>query len=178
MEHKKITYGDMSMPIGIGPYFFLNSNRVDYNQRNLFDTLPDLAYRIYNNEDRQLRLKRDVLPGKCLPSSFSAVRPGPREDPGIRDYFRNYYLGGSKTMSAPMKIIDDPFLFAFNSYEQLKRWFFDDKEFKLLEDNEFTVVKRRVKKTNIIDGHAQILWKIKSYHITQKQAGQMTLDLK
>jgi hypothetical protein len=56
----------------------------------------------------------------------------------------------------------EPILFGFNNEWQLRRWFFDKTEFELLEQNGFKVVKRRIRATDVVQGFAQCLWKIKN----------------
>lgn len=126
-------------------------------------TFAQMANKLRENEVRpQYFGDENFLKGKALPASFSYIRPGLREDPGLRDFYRQYYLKGGPIDSPQMLDPTDPFLFVFDSEQQLNRWFFDEEERKLLLENGFGVVKRRVAKETVIRGHAQCLWKTKN----------------
>lgn len=163
MEHRQAFYGGLSENIGIGPYMFCQELRNKF----IFDTLPkeiqDLNQKLLINEERPRYLKRNIAPGKCLPATASYLRPGPREDIGLREYFKNHYLGGGDINSTTLARVDDPFVFCFDSFEQANRWFFDCDELDLLKICGFHLVKRRVPSTQAVFGHAQGLLKIKDW---------------
>ncbi len=152
VEHRTLHYTNINGQIGIGPYFYTNTRA---KAENLPPEFQELTEFIRVHEPRALRFNReDVLPGKTLPTSFNWVRPGPREDPMLRDWFRHTY----KVRIEATEIGDmshEPILFGFDSIEQTKRWFFHKKEFDLLKKNGFYIVKRRVPKANVVFGLAQ-----------------------
>jgi hypothetical protein len=145
VEHKTLRYSDLAEHVGIGPYRFFNNR--DNDPGIPPEALSELRSRLEKNEPRMLRFNtKKVLEKKTLPSSFSWVRPGMYEDPLLREHCLRTY---TDEKNYPIKLVHlyrDPIIFVFDSMTQLKRWFFDEIEFNLLEQSGFHVVKRRVKK--------------------------------
>lgn len=163
VEHSSACFPGLKEAVGMGPYTYSGQfGRVFASARGSpFVRMCDCLRKF---EPRPQRYGReDVYPNKTLHASFSWVRPGPREDPHLRDWFTATYLGGKANgtlYSDGMK--HEPILFGFNNEWQLRRWFFDKTEFELLEQNGFKVVKRRIRATDVVQGFAQCLWKIKN----------------
>ena len=163
MEHATACFPGLKEPVGLGPYTFTTHFRRNFLvlRDSPFEKMCDCLRKF---EPRPLRYGReDVYPNKTLHASFNWVRPGPREDPHLRDWFKTAYLNGKANGTLTGEgMKHEPILFGFNNEWQLHRWFFDKTEFELLEQNGFKVVKRRVKTTDVVQGFAQCLWKIKN----------------
>ena len=161
MEHSSLFYNDLKEPVGMGPYTYVSRYHQQVPEPQIPPVVKALSERLYNNEERPRYLKKNIAPGKALPASASYLRPGPREDVGLREYFRDYYLGGN--INGSKMVVDDPFVFCFDSIGQSYRWFFDMKEWELLEANGFILKKRRIPVKSSVLGHAQGIIKTKDW---------------
>lgn len=161
VEHENVYYSALKDKIGYGPYTYINSCAHLYgNKDNRVSRLKQVLSKF---EPRMMRFGRDdICVGKILPASYSWIRPGPREDPLLRDWFKNTYLNGDANAKYYSKDVgNDPVLFCFDSEDQFRRWFFDNEELQLLEQHGFKIVKRRVKSNTVVRGFAQALWRVK-----------------
>ena len=163
MENSVLFYDGLTEKIGVGPYTYCSYIYAQNPIESIPDAIKMLANKLSVNEERPRYLKRNIAPGKCLPASSSYLRPGPREDIGLREYFRNHYLGGGDINSTTLARYDDPFVFCFDSFEQANRWFFDGEELGLLQACGFHLIKRRIPTSQVVMGHAQGLMKIKDW---------------
>lgn len=117
VESNTIKWSTGSITIGCGPYTFLkllkNITFVDNKDKEEWDKLRHLLAR---NEPFSTNPKKARLAKIGLFSTFKDKRPGPREDP---------YLRGK--MPIKKKLLDNPYIYGFDSISQLNAWF-DDKE--------------------------------------------------
>jgi len=137
----------------IGPFTYLNSIFAIENNKKLrtenvihlkdIVSYNDSAYtRLYNrfmNFEKYKSLKR-------VPACFSLKRPGPNEDPLLREPFSKI----SKEDKTSGK-----FPFCFDSIESLKKWFCCPHENKMLRRNGFVITEYRIPAKNIITGYHQ-----------------------
>lgn len=142
VEHSVEHYpSDMNIPVKYGPYtavtFLRKSNMI--HELPAWKKLDDILTR---NEPANANPKKERLAKIGLFSTFVDRRPGPREDPGLR----------GKLTFQPM-LLDNPYVYGFDSLQQLNDWFHDDEEREQLHTCGFGIGVYYV--TNIIKGLRQ-----------------------
>jgi len=164
VEHSRIIFNG----IGIGPYTFFRMTLSDIVSQCSPDiTIGDIKtcqeyitkYEPYDYQVKPLGLYKS---GKTLPASYRWIRPGPREDPLLREYFKKNYLKDPENAASEMNEswTKEPFVFAFDSVEQFRRWFFCEKELEALAKLGFILKPYKVKSDTVVVGRSQCLCKL------------------
>jgi hypothetical protein len=150
----KYSYKDANGPIGVGPYTFVHYfGDLHSNYKPIAMLAGKLAY----NEPRTRQFKNPGLHfNRTMPVFYSTTRPGPREDPEMREEFMRIYASSPKP---------PPIAFMFSTESQLKKWFDDVDEWNLLKRNHFITRKYRVPRREVIFGHNQCVWRLENYVI-------------
>jgi len=86
-------------------------------------------------------------------STFKAQRPGPYDDPLLKQNIRNRF-GSRENLMNRVKI--KRHFFAFDSKEQMNKWFDDQKELAALKENGFDIFEETVKVKDIVFGLKQV----------------------
>ena len=136
VEHKELHYDDRSYStspwrdIRKGPY------QCGIKSLELYDAIlknePSKSPLKFKNKQFDLAFKWL----KPLPASWVNLRPGPREDPYLREFW--YSLSG-------LNCERTDYIFGFDSMAKLNSWFFDDEERAILNKYDFTIGKYKSK---------------------------------
>lgn len=170
VEHNTIKYA--LSDIGVGPYRFFSLDvmtaiRALPPQATIEDLKEcnELSLR-YEPYQYHLKPKGQFKPGKTLPASDRWIRPGPREDPLLREYLKKNYLVNPEDATSGVndKFTNDPFIFAFDSMEQLNSWFFCEKEKAALNRLGFVIKTHKFKSSDVVLGRSQCLCKIRGIY--------------
>jgi len=86
-------------------------------------------------------------------STFKTQRPGPFDDPLLKQNIRNRF-GSRENLINGVKV--KRHFFAFDSKEQMHKWFDDPEELAILKENGFDIFEERVKVKDIVFGLKQI----------------------
>jgi hypothetical protein len=85
-------------------------------------------------------------------STFKAQRPGPFDDPVLKQNIRNRF-GCRREVN---KTIVKRHFYAFDSKEQMDKWFDDPKELAILKENGFDIFEETVNLKDIVFGLKQV----------------------
>jgi hypothetical protein len=132
------------------PGYRLNCSPYSFS-RFVFDS--ELSKFLGKNEPHERNIKKfkGRSHTKLLPTSFSWERPGPCEDPILREEWL-------KRKKFRMNLESDPnLIFGFDSLEQCRSWWFDKEEIFCLGKNGFIVDEYRVKTKFILKGLRQTI---------------------
>jgi hypothetical protein len=86
-------------------------------------------------------------------STFKTQRPGPYDDPLLKQNIRNRF-GSRENLMSGVKI--KRHFFAFDSKEQMDKWFDDPKELAILKENGFDIFEETVNLKDIVFGLKQV----------------------
>jgi hypothetical protein len=86
-------------------------------------------------------------------STFKTQRPGPFDDPLLKQNIRNRF-GSRENLINGVKV--KRHFFAFDSKEQMHKWFDDPEELAILRENGFDIFEERAKVKDIVFGLKQI----------------------
>lgn len=86
-------------------------------------------------------------------STFKTQRPGPYDDPLLKQNIRNRF-GSRENLMSGVKI--KRHFFAFDSKEQMNKWFDDPKELAILKENGFDIFEETVNLKDIVFGLKQV----------------------
>ena len=127
VEHLNDLYSkewfDNEIQFGIGPYIYIQHG-TDFMKAK-FARLSELLRR---NEPSNANPKKNRLARIGLFATFVDRRPGPKEDPYLRD-----------KLTFDSKLIENPHMYGFDSMEQLNHWFHDPEEREELDKQGFGI---------------------------------------
>ena len=151
---------------GVGPYEYLRHKL--YEQEGMTEDEPSikLMKELLFSKERwsntnfksgdTIKEKLDRYPifseQGCF-STFKTQRPGPFDDPLLKQNIRNRF-GSRETLMSGVRI--KRHFFAFDSKEQMYKWFDDPKELIMLKESGFNIFEEKVKLKDVIFGLKQI----------------------
>lgn len=144
-----------------GPYGYLAKKL--YEQEGLtkeqIKPVKDLMYskerwtgHVYEDNVNEVLSKYPVFKEYGCFSTYKVQRPGPWDDPVMKQNILNRFGSRMKLNGRRFKWTG----FAFDSLEQLYKWFNDEKELKLLMNLGFKIHSEKVDQKSIVNGLKQI----------------------
>jgi hypothetical protein len=151
---------------GIGPYGYLRHKLYEQEGKTEDDPSIKLMKELLVLKERWSNTKfesGDTIKEKierypifseqgCF-STFKTQRPGPFDDPLLKQNIRNRFRSRENLMSG-VKI--KRHFFAFDSKEQMDRWFDNSEELTMLRENGFDIFEETVKLKDVIFGLKQV----------------------